>query len=217
MLRDLSSGLLQFVAPKSGAKEPGVQEPIPVPGAQSGAVPVTDGRPAEELGLGELLAEDFATHDRDLLQPGFWAVAAHRVGRRAGNVELRPARLALEAAYKVAFTGIDWIWGINLPRSVDLGRRVRLWHNGCMLLAARSIGNDVHIRHDTTFGPARGTEGTPATLPVIEDRADIGSGACVLGGVRVGHDAVVGANTVVVKNVPPHATVLGVPARMIPT
>src|SRR3569623_2021950 len=119
MLRDLSSGLLQFVAPKSGAKEPGVQEPIPVPGAQSGAVPVTDGRPAEELGLGELLAEDFATHDRELLQPGFWAVAAHRVGRRAGNVELRAARLALEAAYKDAYTGIDRICGINKNRSED--------------------------------------------------------------------------------------------------
>lgn len=216
MLRDLSSGLRQFVAPKGGVKDHAPSLTV-VPPSESTAVPVTDGRPAEELGLGELLAEDFATHDRDLLQPGFWAVAAHRVGCRAANVDLGPARLALEAAYKMAFTGIDWLWGIHLPRSVELGRRVRLWHNGCMLLTARSIGNDVHIRHDTTFGPARGTDGTPATLPVIEDRADIGSGACVLGGVRVGHDAVVGANTVVLKNVPPHATVLGVPARMIPT
>jgi serine O-acetyltransferase len=216
MLRDLSTGFRQFVAPKSGVFGPVSPPTAPEPPA-SGAVLVTDGRPAEELGLRELLAEDFATHARDLLQPGFWAVAAHRVGRRATNVEMRPARLALEAAYKMAFTGIDWIWGINLPRSVELGRRVRLWHNGCMLLNARSIGNDVHIRHDTTFGPARGTDGTAGTLPVIEDRADIGSGACVLGGVRVGNDAVVGANTVVLKNVPPHATVLGVPARMIPT
>lgn len=214
MVRDLSSSLQQVVAPTSGEK---ADVPAQAAPSESDTVSVTDSRPVEDMGLRELLAEDFATHDRGVLEPGFWAVAAHRVGRRAASVELRPARLALEAAYKVASTGIDWIWGINLPRSVDLGRRVRLWHNGCMLLAARSIGNDVHIRHDTTFGPARGTDGTPATLPVIEDRADIGSGACVLGGVRVGHDAVVGANTVVLKNVPPHATVLGVPARMIPT
>ena len=216
MLRDLSSGVRQVVATKSdeNGDVPAAGAPSPSPG---GTTPVIDNRPAEEMGLRELLAEDFTTHDRGLLEPGFWAVAAHRVGRRAASVQLRPARLALEAAYKMAFTGIDWVWGINLPRSVELGRRVRLWHNGCMLLTARSIGNDVHIRHDTTFGPARGTDGTPAPLPVIEDRADIGSGACVLGGVRVGHDAVVGANTVVLKNVPPHATVLGVPARMIPT
>jgi serine O-acetyltransferase len=123
----------------------------------------------------------------------------------------------LDLTYRVMFTSIDWVWGIHLPRSVELGRRVRLWHNGCMLLEARSIGNDVHIRHDTTFGPLRGTDTGPQTRPVIEDRADIGSGACVLGGVRVGHDAVIGANTVVLKDVLPHATVLGVPARVMPT
>lgn len=215
MLRDLSTDPRQVAAPQ-GEDDKGAPAPVAVSG-QDDVGTATDNRRVDDMGLRELLAEDFSTHDRGLLEPGFWAVAAHRVGRRAATVRSRPARLALEAAYKMAFTGIDWVWGIHLPRSVDLGRRVRLWHNGCMLLTARSIGNDVHIRHDTTFGPARGTVGTPATLPVIEDRADIGSGACVLGGVRVGHDAVVGANTVVLKNVAPHATVLGVPARMIPT
>jgi serine O-acetyltransferase len=127
--------------------------------------------------------------------------------------------LALNVAYATMFTGVDWIWGIHLPRSVELGRRVRLWHNGCMLLTARSIGNDVHIRHDTTFGSLRSLrrgEDDPQALPMIEDRADIGSGACVLGGVRVGHDAVIGANSVVLKNVAPNSTVLGVPARLVP-
>jgi len=180
-------------------------------------IPASDTKAADDVGAFELLAEDFATYDHGLLEPGFWAVTAHRLGRRAAEVEAAPTRALLEAAYKLMFTGIDWVWGIHLPRTVDLGRRVRLWHNGCMLLTARAIGNDVHIRHDTTFGPLRGTAGTPQTLPVIEDRADLGSGVCVLGGVRVGHDAVVGANSVVLKNVPPHATVLGVPARIVPT
>ena len=52
-------------------------------------------------------------------------------------------------------------------------------------------------------------------LPVIEDRADLGCGVCVLGAVTVGHDAVIGANSVVVKDVPPHAVAVGVPARVI--
>lgn len=176
-----------------------------------------DKRPVEAMKLFELLAEDFATYDKDLVEPGFWAVAIHRLGRLASSTEALPSKVVLEAAYKVMFTGVDWVWGIHLPRSVELGRRVRLWHNGCMLLRARSIGNDVHIRHDTTFGPVRGAPADAELLPVIEDRADIGSGACVLGSVRVGHDSVVGANSVVMKNVPPHATVLGVPARIVPT
>jgi len=178
--------------------------------------PAPDTRTPDTLGTLELLAEDFATFDRDLSQPGLWAVVAHRLGRRASASQNLPARVALGAAYQTMFTAVDWVWGIHLPRSVELGRRVRLWHNGCMLLMARSIGNDVHLRHDTTFGPLRGTAGTPENLPVIEDRADIGSGACVLGAVKVGHDAVIGANSVVMKNVQPNTTVLGVPARMVP-
>jgi len=172
-----------------------------------------------------LIAEDFATHDHDLTAPGFWAVAAHRLGKRALD-EGRPwaERAVLEVAYRTMFRGVDWVWGIHLPRTVELGRRVRLWHNGCMLLTAKSIGNDVNLRHDTTFGPLRIERRLPPggsvdvdAAPVIEDGADIGSGVCVLGGVRVGRRAFVGANSVVLKNVPDDATVLGVPARIVPT
>jgi GT2 family glycosyltransferase/serine acetyltransferase len=173
-----------------------------------------DARRADELGLLELLAEDFATHNRDLTQPGLWALVAHRLGRRADAIESSLARRATSAVYELMFTGVDCVWGIHLPRSVEVGRRVRLWHNGCMLLTARSIGNDVHIRHDTTFGPVRGRDAQ--SLPVIEDRADLGSGVCVLGDVTVGHDAMVGANSVVMKSIPPRTMALGVPARVVP-
>jgi N-acetylglucosaminyl-diphospho-decaprenol L-rhamnosyltransferase len=177
-----------------------------------------DARSASEMRLLEVLAEDFATYGRDLAEPGLWAVMTHRVGTRIAAIPPGPKRGVLDLIYRTAFTGVDWVWGIHLPRSVELGRRVRLWHNGGMLLRARSIGNDVHIRHDTTFGPLRDSSASGAAeLPVIEDRADIGSGACVMGGVAVGHDAVIGANSVVLKTVAPHSTVLGVPARPIPT
>jgi GT2 family glycosyltransferase/serine acetyltransferase len=177
--------------------------------------PPADTRAVETMSLRELIAEDVGTYERDLLSPGLWAMLAHRVGRRAATMPSGPAQAALEGTYQVLFTAVDWVWGIHLPKSVRVGRRVRLWHNGCMLLTAREIGNDVHIRHDTTFGPVRGRE--PGARPVIEDRADIGSGVCVLGEVTVGHDATVGANSVVMKNVPPKAMVLGVPARIVPS
>lgn len=177
-----------------------------------------DARAADELPLLEVLREDFAVHDRDLLQPGLWAVAVHRLGRRALTARNAHARAALGAGYGLLETAVDWLWGIHLPRTVKLGRRVRLWHSGCMMLAAREIGNDVHLRHDTTFGPAPRSTGVPAAedLPTIADRADIGSGACVLGPVTVGSDALVGANSLVMKDVPPGVTVLGVPARIVP-
>jgi FkbH-like protein len=171
--------------------------------------------PDAEPSFLSLLKEDFETHDRNASEPGFWAVATHRIGVRALDPSRAPAeRVVLDVAYRAMFRGVDFMWGIHLPRETALGRRVRLWYNGCMLLTAKSIGSDVQLRHDTTFGPLR--MGELADLPVIEDGADIGSGACVMGNVRVGRGAVVGANSVVLKSVPEGATVLGVPARIIP-
>jgi serine O-acetyltransferase len=86
-----------------------------------------------------------------------------------------------------------------------------------MQLEARSIGNDVQIRHDTTLGAVRVRDSHPQQWPIIEDRVELGAGVSVLGPVRVGHDAFVGANSLVLKNVGPNATVLGVPARVLPS
>ena len=130
-----------------------------------------------------MIAEDFETYERDALAPGFWAVAVHRVGERADRGS-GLQQLSLGAAHRLASTAVDWVWGIHLPRTTRLGRRVRIWHFGSLLLNARSIGNDVHFRHDTTLGPVRSEDRhRPEALPVIEDKVEIGSGACVVGGV----------------------------------
>ena len=97
---------------------------------------------------------------------------------------------------------------------MPVGRRVRIWHHSGMVLHARSIGNDVHIRQNTTFGVAH--RGQNEALPVIEDGADIGCNVCVLGNVRIGAGAVVGAGSVVLTDVPPGTVAVGVPARVLP-
>jgi serine O-acetyltransferase len=181
------------------------------------SLPMRDGRGAEELSLREVLAEDFATHDRLWLEPGFWAVAAHRLGTRASQVNPELLRRPLMAAHKVLATTIDWMWGIHLPPTTRVGRRFRIWHHGSILLNARSIGNDVHIRQDTTLGPVHIADaGRSECLPVIEDGVDMGSGVCVLGDVCVGKGSFVGANSVVMQPVPPGVVAFGVPARIIP-
>src|SRR6185369_7520718 len=108
---------------------------------------------------------------------------------------------------------VQWTCGITLPYTVKLGRRVRIWHHGGMILHAASIGDDVHIRQNTTFGIAR--RDRLHELPKIEDRVDVGCGAVILGAVTVGHDSVIGANAVVVKEVPPNSLAVGVPARVM--
>ena len=166
-----------------------------------------------EIGLFALIAEDFRTHDSSPLEPGFWALALHRLGNARMDVEPRLLRAPLTAAYHVAFTSVNWLWGIDLTYTVKLGRRVRLWHHGGMVLGARAIGSDVHIRQNTTFGLLSKNE--QSAKPIIGDRVDIGAGACVLGAVTVGDDCVIGANSVVTRDLPRGCTVFGVPARPV--
>jgi serine O-acetyltransferase len=182
--------------------------------ARSDALPRgdTNENPGDSTIL-ELWLEDFRTHDKSLLEPGFWAVAVHRFGNWRMGIKPKLLRAPFSITYKVAHRWIAWLWGIDLGYTVKLGRRVRLWHHGGMVLSARSIGDDVHIRHNTTMGIARRSE--ISKRPTIESRVDIGVGACIVGDVIVGHDSVIGANAVVVTSFPPHSRIGGVPARAI--
>jgi serine O-acetyltransferase len=160
-----------------------------------------------------LIAEDFRTYDKKLFQPGFWAVAIHRFGNLRMDIRPRLLRMPFSLLYQILHACMSGLFGINLEYSVKLGRRVRLWHHGGMFLGAISIGDDVTIRHNTTMGVLHQDEGWKK--PIIEDRVDIGTGACIFGDVTVGHDSVIGANSVVVRSFPPYSTVFGVPARRV--
>jgi serine O-acetyltransferase len=165
------------------------------------------------MGLWALWREDFATHDGDWTAPGFWAIALHRFGNWRMRFRARVVRAPLTVLYRTLYLAVSLFAGITLPYTVRLGRRVRIWHHGGMVLHARAIGDDVHLRHNTTFGVAR--RGENLDIPVIGDRVDIGCGACVLGDVHVGHDSLIGANAVVTRDVPPWSVVVGVPGYVV--
>lgn len=167
------------------------------------------------LGFWALLREDLRTHGGAFLEQGFWAIAAHRFGNWRMGIRRRWLRLPFTVIYKILYRVVMWTCGISLPYTVKVGRRVRIWHFGGMVLHAKSIGDEVHIRQNTTFGIARRDQ--EFELPTIEDRVDVGAGAVIVGGITVGHDSVIGANAVVLKDVPPWSVAAGVPAKVVKT
>lgn len=165
------------------------------------------------IGFWALVSEDFRTHESDPLSQGFWALFWHRYGNWRMSVQPRPLRMPLSLFYKVAARVTQWFCGIDLPYTVRVGRRVKLEHFGGMILVAHTVGDDVIIRQNTTFGLA--CPSRPNARPIIGDRVDIGAGAVILGGITIGHDTVIGANAVVNKDQPAHVVVGGVPARIL--
>jgi len=159
-----------------------------------------------------LIAEDYQTHGRDFFAQGFWAAFNHRFGNWRMGIGSKILRVPFSMLYKIWYKCIQVFCGIDIPYTTKLGRRVKFEHFGGMILVARSIGDDVVIRQNTTFGVRNVTDLT--AKPMIGNRVDIGAGAVLIGHISIGDGAIIGANAVVAKDVPAGALAVGVPAEI---
>ena len=165
------------------------------------------------IGIFALLAEDYRTYGRHLSELGLWAILVHRFGNWRMGVRPKLLRAPFSMLYRLLFLMVEIATGISLPYTVQVGRRVRIWHHSGIILHARAIGDDTNIRQNTTMGIAVTHRLTD--IPTIGARVDIGCGVCILGNVHVGDDAKIGANAVVLSDVPAGATAVGIPARVV--
>lgn len=173
----------------------------------------TINRNPADIGFWALLAEDFETHERDMLSQGFWTMFWHRFGNWRMSISLRPLSVPFSILYRIGAKASQWFCGMDLPYTVVVGQRVKLEHFGGMILIARAIGDDVVIRQNTTFG-IRNMDALD-DRPTIGNNVDIGAGAFLIGGITIGNNTRIGANTVVMKSLPSNVVAAGVPARIV--
>jgi serine O-acetyltransferase len=142
-----------------------------------------------------------------LAWPGVQALLAHRVASLMfrARVPLLP---------RIVATVARSVTGIEIHPAAEIGKGLFIDHGmGVVIGETAKVGDDVTVYQGVTLG---GTGfATGKRHPTVEDHVTIGSGAKLLGPIVVGHGAKIGANTVVIHDVPPNATVVGIPGHPV--
>jgi serine O-acetyltransferase len=162
----------------------------------------------------ENLREDWRTYDGQWTRQGLWVMAVYRFGNWRCQIRNRAVRMPFSLAYKLLKVLAEILTGIDLPCETKLGRRCRIDHFGGIIISGDAVfGDDCILRNGVTVGLRRtGRRGAP----VIGNRVDIGAGAKILGNIQIGDDVAIGANAVVISDVPCNSIAVGVPATIRP-
>lgn len=139
--------------------------------------------------------------------PGVHAIMIHRVSSRLWNRGFRYiARL-------LSFIG-RWISNVDIHPGAKIGDRFFIDHGACVVIGETAIvGNDVTLYHGVTLGGTSWNKGK--RHPTLCDGVLVGAGAKILGNITLGENCRVGANSVVVKDVPGGSTVVGIPGKVV--
>ena len=148
------------------------------------------------------------THFNPLLNyKGFKAITGHRIAHQiwlSGQEELALHLQSLVSEY----------YGVDIHPAARFGQGIHLDHaTGIVAGETSQVGNDVSIFQGVTLGGTGKECGD--RHPKVEFGVLIGAGAKILGNIRIGECAKIGANSVVLDDIPAHATVVGVPGRVI--
>ena len=157
----------------------------------------------------ENIRQDLKAHDGNWGAQGFWVLVVYRFGRWRYGVRPLLVRKFFSLIYKVLFKFIQVVTGIELPCEAQIGRNFVIDHFGGVIISGYArFGDNCRIRNGVVVGLQSVDE---PCAPVIGDNVDIGTGAKVLGRITIGNDVVIGANAVVIRDVPDNCMVVGVP------
>jgi serine O-acetyltransferase len=158
------------------------------------------------------IRDDWAVHGRSLTNGGFWALVVYRFGAWSLEWQFKPMRWMTGKMYGILRIFIEITTGVRIYRGTKIGKGFHIIHTGMVLIHPDTvIGERCGIMHSVTLGTNMGTD-----APVIGNDVFLGCGCSVLGKVKVGDGALIGANSLVIADVPPGAVALGVPANIMP-
>lgn len=159
--------------------------------------------------------QDLKAAQEGLLSLGFWALQIYRFGHLRYRFRCRLIRWPLAVIHLIlAKLFGEMLFGITIGVAANIGQRLTIEHSGAIVIHGCSeIGDDCVIRQGVTIGNRR--MDAPFDAPKIGNRVNIGAGAKILGGVTIGDDVSIGANAVVIKDIPAGAIAVGVPAKII--
>jgi len=141
--------------------------------------------------------------------PGLHAIWLHRISHKLWKHDLKWLARTLS-------TFSRWLTGIEIHPGATLGRRVFIDHGmGVVIGETAVIGDDVTLYHGVTLGGTSWKAGK--RHPTLEKNVVVGAGAKVLGPIVIAEGAKIGSNSVVVKDTPAGATVVGIPGRIVKT
>ena len=165
------------------------------------------------IGLLAQIVDDWRVNGRDWTKPGFRALAVHRFGVWRMNVRPKLIRAPLSVVYRVLFRHCRNVYGIELPYTVQIGQNVIIEHQGGIVVHGASvIGDRSVIRQGCTLGIRDNKKNNDA--PILGSDGDLGAGSVLIGKINIGNGAKIGANAVVLVDVPEGATAVGVPAEI---
>jgi serine O-acetyltransferase len=148
------------------------------------------------------------------LNPAIWAIAIYRFGNWLYSTNpFVLVRIPLKVVYFFAYMFSEVVMEMCLDPQATIGGGLYIAHIGGIHINPQAIiGSYCDIAHRVTIGAsAMGRQGSP----VLSDKVYIGTGATLVGKIKIGSGAKIAANTLVITNVPDGATVMGVPGRII--
>jgi len=149
-----------------------------------------------------------------LFLPGFWVILVYRYGNFFTNLKILVLKQIGIITYLPLKFLVEILWSISISRHAQIGPGLFINHFGCIFIHFDcKIGKNCVLSQEVTIG-VKGAD-THGGAPLIGDNVRIGPGAKILGPIKIGNNAIIGANAVVVHDVLDNQIVGGVPAQFI--